>query len=239
LGDNRKLAAADVVFYNGLHLEGRMTDVLENMGRRKPVFAVARAIVEQAPDRLRKPPEFSGGYDPHIWFDVDLWSRTVGYVADKLGELDPDRSAAFRLNAANYSAALGSLDRETRAALSAIPDDRRVLVTAHDAFGYFGRRYGIEVHGLQGISTADEADVAAKQKLVDLLVERKIKAVFVESSVPHQNVENLIDLCARRGHKLVRGGELFSDAMGNEGTPEAAYIGMVRHNVTTIVEALK
>ncbi len=239
LGDNRKLSQADAVFYNGLHLEGRMTDVLENMGERKPVFAIARSIVEHAPNRLRKPPEFAGGHDPHIWFDVDLWSLTVGYVADKLSELDPDHAAEFRQNCDAYVAKLTALDRECREALAAIPDDRRVLVTAHDAFGYFGNRYGIEVHGLQGISTADEADVAAKQKLVDLLVERKIKAVFVESSVPHQNVENLIDLCARRGHKLVRGGELYSDAMGNEGTPESTYIGMVQYNVKTIVEALK
>jgi len=209
------------------------------MAERKPVFAVTRAIMQQAPDRLRKPPEFEGGYDPHVWFDVELWSLTAGYVADKLSELDPQHQDDFRQQAESYVAELKSLDEECRKALAAIPKQQRVLVTAHDAFGYFGAAYDIEVHGLQGISTADEADVATKQKLVELLVARRIKAVFVESSVPHQNVENLIDLCERRGHKLVRGGEVFSDAMGNEGTPEATYVGMMRYNVKTIVEALK
>jgi manganese/zinc/iron transport system substrate-binding protein len=239
LADNRKLQEADVVFYNGLHLEGRMTDVLENMSQRKPVFAVADAIVEQAPKRLRKPAEFEGGYDPHIWFDVELWGHTPYYVAATLSELDPAHKRDFYKWAESYIAELQSLDHECREALAGIPKQQRVLVTAHDAFGYFGMAYKIEVHGLQGISTADEADVATKQRLVDLLVNRNVKAVFVESSVPHQNVENLIDLCARRGHKLIRGGELYSDAMGEEGTSEATYAGMIRYNVKTIVEALK
>ena len=239
LGDSRKLNSADVVFYNGMHLEGRMSDVLESMSERKPVFAITNAIMNQAPKRLRKPPEFEGGYDPHVWFDAELWSLTADYVADKLCELDPQHEADYRQQAESYAAQLKALDEECREALAAIPKEQRVLVTAHDAFGYFGAAYGIEVHGLQGISTADETDVATKQKLVDLLVARKVKAVFVESSVPHQNVENLIELCRRRGHTLVRGGELFSDAMGEAGTPEAAYIGMMRYNVKTIVEALK
>jgi manganese/zinc/iron transport system substrate-binding protein len=174
-----------------------------------------------------------------VWFDATLWTIAAEYVRDCLIELDPDRQEDYRGAAAAYTEKLQALDRECRKQLSAIPPERRVLVTAHDAFGYFGKAYDIEVHGLQGISTADETDVATKQKLVDLLVERKIKAVFVESSVPHKNVENLIDLCARRGHTLVRGGELFSDAMGEQGTPEATYLGMMRYNVKTIVEALK
>ena len=239
LGDNRKLNEADIVFFNGLHLEGRMTDALESLGERKPAFAVAHVMLELATDRLRKPPEFEGGYDPHIWFDADLWSLTADYVADKLSELAPKHEADFRQQAKAYSAELKALDLECLDKLAVIPKERRVLVTAHDAFGYFGKRYDIEVHGLQGISTADETDVATKQKLVDLLVDRKVKAVFVESSVPHQNVENLISLCAVGGHTLVRGGELFSDAMGDEGTDEATYIGMMRYNVRTIVEALK
>ncbi len=239
LGDSRKLAEADVIFYNGMHLEGRMSDVLENMAERKPAFAVTRAIMDKAADKLRKPPEFEGGYDPHVWFDAQLWSHTVGYVAEKLGELDPQHRAEYLAQAERYAEELRLLDEECRQKLAAIPESQRVLVTAHDAFGYFGEAYDVEVHGLQGISTADEADVASKQKLVDLLVERNIKAVFVESSVPHQNVENLIDLCERRGHKLVSGGELYSDAMGREGTAEATYVGMMRYNVKTISQALK
>jgi manganese/zinc/iron transport system substrate-binding protein len=239
LGDSRKLAEADVVFYNGLHLEGRMSDVLEHMAERKPTFAVTNAMLQKAPDKLRKPPEFEGGYDPHVWFDAQLWSLTIDYVAEKLGELDPQRRNYFIEYAGRYLSELQALDAECREQLASIPKSQRVLVTAHDAFGYFGAAYDIEVHGLQGISTADEADVATKDALVDLLVGRNIKAVFVETSVPHQNVENLIDLCARRGHKLIEGGELYSDAMGKEGTPEATYAGMMRYNVKTIVHALK
>jgi manganese/zinc/iron transport system substrate-binding protein len=239
LADNAKLAAADVIFYNGLHLEGRMSDVLENMAERQPVFAVADGIKARAKDRLRKPAEFEGGYDPHVWFDADLWSIAAKEVLERLGEIDPDHKRDYEKQFEQYASDLKGLDKECREALEVIPSERRVLVTAHDAFGYFGKAYDLEVHGLQGISTADETDVATKQKLVDLLVQRKIKAVFVESSVPPQSVENLIDLCARRGHKLIRGGELYSDAMGDEGTPEATYIGMMRYNVKTIVEALK
>jgi manganese/zinc/iron transport system substrate-binding protein len=239
LADNRKLAEADVVFYNGLHLEGRMTDVLENMSRRKPVFALSDAIMERAPERLRKPPDFEGGFDPHIWFDAELWSYTPNYVAAMLSDVDLDHKRDYFKWAESYTDELQALDHETREAIAGIPKQQRVLVTAHDAFGYFGKAYDMEVHGLQGISTADEADVASKQKLVDMLVQRRVKAVFVESSVPHQNVENLIGLCERRGHKLVRGGELFSDAMGEEGTSEATYVGMFRYNVKTIVAALK
>jgi manganese/zinc/iron transport system substrate-binding protein len=239
LADNRKLAEADVVFYNGLHLEGRMTDVLENMAKRKPVFALADAVIERAPKRLRKPPDFEGGHDPHLWFDAELWSYTPNYVAAMLSDVDLDHKRDYFKWAESYTDELQALDHETREVMAGIPKQQRVLVTAHDAFGYFGKAYDVEVHGLQGISTADEADVATKQKLVDMLVQRKIKAVFVESSVPHQNVENLINLCERRGHKLVRGGELFSDAMGEEGTSEATYVGMFRYNVKTIVAALK
>ncbi len=236
LGDRRKMEDADVIFYNGLHLEGRMTDALEDMGRRRAVHAVTDGIPRE---KLRNPEEFEGGYDPHVWFDVRLWMLCTDEVARRLIELDPEREADYRESASSYKKHLKVLDVTSRNELAAIPKERRVLVTAHDAFGYFGQAYDIEVRGLQGISTADETDIASKQKLVDLLVERKVKAVFVESSVPHRNVENLIDLCARRGHKLIIGGELYSDAMGSEGTPAATYDGMFTYNVKTIVDALK
>jgi manganese/zinc/iron transport system substrate-binding protein len=236
LGDRRKMEDADLIFYNGLHLEGRMTDALEDMARRRSVFAVTDAIPRED---LRKPEEFEGGYDPHVWFDVRLWMKCTEEVARRLIELDPKHEADYRGHAAEYLKHLEVLDRNSKRELAAIPKEQRVLVTAHDAFGYFGQAYDIEVRGLQGISTADETDIATKQRLVDLLVDRKVKAVFVESSVPHRNVENLIDLCARRGHKLTVGGELYSDAMGPEGTPEATYLGMFHYNVKTIVEALK
>lgn len=239
ISDLRKMSEADVIFYNGLHLEGRLSDVLEDMAKRKPVFAVADRIVETAPGRLRTPPEFEGAFDPHVWFDIGLWTICAEEVAERLRQLDSQHADDYTAQRKAYVEVLLELQREVQEQLAEIPKERRLLVTAHDAFGYFGRAYDIEVHGLQGISTADEADLASKQKLINLLVERRVKAVFVESSVPEAGVRNLIDACAQRGHKVATGGELYSDAMGQEGTPEGTYIGMMRYNVRTIVQALK
>jgi manganese/zinc/iron transport system substrate-binding protein len=238
-GSTKKLTSADVVFYNGLHLEGRLADVLENLARRKPVFAITDELAKDHAERLRKPPQFEGHFDPHVWFDPSLWIECTKTAASRLAEVDPSHADDYRRNADRFIAELAKLDRECREALSQIPKSQRVLVTAHDAFGYFGLAYDVEVHGLQGISTADEADLAAVSSLIDLLVKRKIKAVFVESSVPAKNVQSLIEGCAARGHKVVQGGELFSDAMGEPGTPEGTYLGMVRANLRTIVSALK
>ncbi len=237
--DQRAMSAADVVFYNGLHLEGRLTDALEGMAKRQRVYAVSEGIVKNSKDRLRTPAEFEGAPDPHVWFDVQLWTLCAGEVSDRLSEVDPAHKDDYRRLSAAYVARLRQLDQDCRDQLATIPKAQRVLVTAHDAFGYFGKAYDVEVHGLQGISTADEADVASINKLIKMLVARKIKAVFVESSVPPQAVQNLITECARQGHEVKLGGELFSDAMGNDGTPEANYVGMVEHNLKTIVGALK
>lgn len=239
LGDTQKLNRADAVFYNGLHLEGRLAEALENLASRKPTFAVTEEIVAQSPQLLRKPPEFDGNYDPHVWFDVALWTRCAETVTRKLVELDSAHAEDYRRRSAAYIARLNKLHDWCKTSIAAIPSDRRLLITAHDAFGYFGRAYDIEVHGLQGISTADEADLASVNELVDLLVSRQVKAVFVESSVPPKTIQSLIQGCAARGHTVVEGGELFSDAMGLAGTQEAEYIGMVEHNVNTIVKALK
>ncbi len=238
-GDVRKLSGAHAVFYNGLHLEGRLADLLEELARQKPVFAVTAIRVEQQDPRLRKQPGAADVYDPHVWFDVALWSQCGLDVAERLAALDPQHADDFRNNAAAYGGQLAELDEECRRRLAAIPAERRMLVTAHDAFGYFGAAYDVEVHGLQGISTADEAALAAVNQLVDLLVRRQVKAVFVESSVPLKNVRALVEACAARGHRLAVGGELYSDALGPEGTPEATYVGAVRHNLETIVAALK
>jgi manganese/zinc/iron transport system substrate-binding protein len=240
--DTRKLNAADVVFYSGLHLEGRLAGLLEKLQKRKPVYAVTEDIQrrhEQGEPLLREVAGSQGHYDPHVWFDVSLWSKCARYAADRLIAEDPDHEEDYRANADAYIAELEALDRECREELAQIPKPQRVLVTAHDAFGYFGDAYDVEVHGQQGISTASEADLATVNALVDLLVSRKIKAVFVESSIPQRNIQSLVEACATRGHKLVVGGELYSDAMGPEGTPEGTYVGMVRHNLRTIVEALK
>lgn len=233
-GDMVRLQEARIIFYNGLHLEGRMGDVLVKMAREKPTVAVAERIPE---DRLLLTED--GVEDPHIWFDVSLWMAAAEVVRDSLAELDPEGRTTYEWNAEAYLAELAELDEWARAELATIPAGRRVLVTAHDAFGYFGRAYGIEVAGLQGISTATEYGLADLQQMIDLLVEREIRAVFIESSVPRSAIEALVEGAAARGHAVTIGGELFSDAMGAEGTPEGTYAGMIRHNVRTIVDALR
>ncbi|MFZ5818067.1 MAG: metal ABC transporter solute-binding protein, Zn/Mn family [Bacillota bacterium] len=233
-GDIARLSKASIIFYNGLHLEGRMGDILVKMARQKPTVAVAERIPES--DLLATP---DGTEDPHIWFDVSLWMKAAEAVRDALVELDPAGRAEYQANAAAYLKELEALHGYAREQIGSIPARQRVLVTAHDAFGYFGRAYGIEVMGLQGISTATEYGLADVQQMVDLLVSRKVKAVFVESSVPKRSIEALVQGAGARGHRVSIGGELFSDAMGAEGTPEGTYIGMVRHNVDTIVKALR
>ncbi|HEX8272594.1 MAG TPA: zinc ABC transporter substrate-binding protein [Longimicrobiaceae bacterium] len=234
-GDVRRLYRADVIFYGGLHLEARMAEVLEEMGERTRTVAVGEAIPK---DSLRSPPEFQGAYDPHVWFDVRLWMFTVPRIAETLAQADPAHAAEYRANAERYLGELRALDEYVRAQAARVPAERRVLVTAHDAFNYFGRAYGFQVRGLQGISTASEAGTADVQELADFIAGRRIPAVFVESSIPRRNVEAVQEAVASRGWRVRIGGELFSDALGTAGTPEGTYIGMVRHNIDTIVGAL-
>jgi len=234
-GDTRLLAEADVIFYGGLLLEGRMVDVLVKMAGKKPTVAVTERMEASA---LREPPEFQGHPDPHVWFDVSLWREAVMRMRDALMEHDAARAAVYAKNAEEYLAELDALHEWCKSELGKIPPEKRVLVTAHDAFGYFGRAYGLEVLAIQGISTDSEASLRDLNGLVDLLVSRKIPAVFVESTVPRKTIEALVEGAKARGHSVVVGGELFSDAMGTAGTEEGTYIGMVRHNVRTIVAAL-
>lgn len=237
-GDVVRLSQTDVVFYNGLHLEGKMTDVLVRVGTMgKPVKAVTEAILDEA-DYLLQKSDGSRHTDPHVWMDVSGWLRAVPVVAETLSEFDPEHAADYRANAATYMNKLQALDIYTKAAMATIPEGRRVLVTAHDAFQYLGRAYGIEVRGIQGISTESEAGVRDLEMLVDFIVERKVPAVFVETSVAEKNVRALVEGARARGHEVVIGGSLFSDAMGQAGTYEGTYIGMIDHNVTTIVNAL-
>ncbi|MBY6276688.1 metal ABC transporter solute-binding protein, Zn/Mn family [Symbiobacterium thermophilum] len=233
-GDVARLQQARIIFYNGLHLEGRMGDILVKMAREKPTVAVAERIPEE---RLLITED--GVEDPHIWFDVSLWMAAAEVVRDALAELDPDGQSTYEQNARAYLDELAELDEWVRAELATVPAARRVLVTAHDAFGYFGRAYDVEVAGLQGISTAVEYGLADLERTIDLLVGRQIKAVFIESSVPRSAIEALVAGAAARGHAVTIGGELFSDAMGAEGTPEGTYVGMIRHNVRTIADALR
>jgi manganese/zinc/iron transport system substrate-binding protein len=234
-GDVIALAEADIVFYNGLHLEAKMADVFEKMSGTIETVAVTEDIPRE---RLLRPPEFEGQYDPHVWFDVSLWQYTVGTVRDALIEIDPSHASGYETRAAATVAELAELHDYVLSQAQRLPRQQRVLVTAHDAFSYFGRAYGFEVRGLQGISTATEAGIGDVQDLADFIAQRRIGAIFVESSVPLRNVEAMQEAVRARGFEVRIGGELFSDAMGNQGTPEGTYPGMVHHNIDTIVAAL-
>ena len=234
-GDVRRVAAADVIFYNGLHLEAAMGEVFEEMAGRTRTVAVAEAIPEA---RRLAPPEFAGAWDPHVWFDVRLWMATVPRIEAALAAEDPAGAAAYAANARAYLARLDALDRWVRARAAELPPDRRVLVTAHDAFNYFGRAYGFDVHALQGISTVAEAGTGDVQRLADFIAERRLPAIFVESSIPRRTVEAVQAAVRARGHEVRIGGSLFSDALGTAGTPEESYEGVVRHNVNVVVDAL-
>ncbi len=237
-GDVVRLSQADVVFYNGLLLEGKMTDVLVRVASTgKPVKAVTEAILEET-DYLMEKDDGSEHTDPHVWMDVSGWLRAVPVVAETLAAYDPEHAEVYRANADSYMTELRALDAYAKAAMATIPEGQRVLVTAHDAFNYLGRAYGIEVRGIQGVSTESEAGVRDLEDLVDFIVDRKIPAVFVETSVAEKNVRALVEGSQARGHDVEIGGSLFSDAMGQPGTYEGTYIGMIDHNVTTITNAL-
>ena len=237
-GDVIKLSQADVVFYNGLLLEGEMTDVLVGIASKgKLVKAVTEAILVET-DYLLQKDDGSAYTDPHVWMDVSGWLRAIPVVAETLAVYDPENAEAYRIKATVYAEQLEALDAYAKEAMSTIPESQRVLVTAHDAFQYLGRAYGIEVRGIQGISTESEAGVRDLEDLVDFIVERQIPAVFVESSVADKNVRALVEGARARGHAVIIGGSLFSDAMGKAGTYEGTYIGMIDSNVTTITNAL-
>jgi len=234
--DVAKLAGADIVFYNGLMLEGKITDALNRVaGSGKPVIPVGERI---DPSLLLRPAAFEGNPDPHIWMDVSIWTKVLDVVRDALIEFDPAGADLYRANAADYAHKLDRLHTYAGTVLAGIPQQSRVLVTAHDAFNYLGRVYGLEVRGIQGISTESEAGLREIEELVDLLVSRKIAAVFVETSVSERNIRALIDGAAARGHPVAVGGSLYSDAMGAPGTYQGTYAGMIDHNVTTIAHAL-
>jgi manganese/zinc/iron transport system substrate-binding protein len=234
-GDVRRLARADLVLYNGLHLEAAMGEVLEELGRRRHTVAVADRL-----DRgiLMSLEDYPGNYDPHIWFDVSLWIHAARRIGSALAEADPAHAGEYWARTAAYVAELEQLHEWIHERVSALPPERRVLITAHDAFGYFGRAYGFEVLALQGISTSAEAGTGDVQRLAAEIVRRRIPAIFVETSIPPRTIQAVVAAVNARGFRVAPGGELYSDALGDAGTPAGTYIGMVRHNVETIVSAL-
>lgn len=235
-GDLQKLQQADVIFYNGLHLEGKMSEVLEKLSSKKKVIAFGDGI---ANEKLRLLDEKNKVYDPHIWFNITLWKEAVVYASQELQKTDTTNRSVYASNTAAYCNQLDSLNNWVKNTISTIPKNSRVLITAHDAFGYFGDAYGIEVNALQGISTVSDYGLSEVTSLVNLIVSRKIKAIFIETSVSDKSINAVIEGCKSKGHKVTIGGTLFSDAMGNPGTAEGTYIGMVKANVNTIVSQLK
>jgi len=234
--DVKHLLKADIVFYNGLHLEGKMADILHKLSKKKRVYAAGEAIT---PAQQLVDPNFSVGIDPHIWFDVSLWKQVVQYMSDQLQAADPKSAAYYQENTVGYLQLLDKLHKATLQSIQQIPAAHRVLITAHDAFGYFGRAYDMEVRGLQGISTASECGLRDVTDLVKFIVQKNIKAIFLETSVPEKPLQAVVEGCKKRGHQVMVGGHLYSDALGQAGTPEGSYYGMIQANVQTIVNTLK
>jgi len=230
------LSRADIIFYNGLHLEGKMADVLAKFSKRKPVFAASDGI-----DTAQYLGDFKyvDGLDPHIWFDVLLWKQAILYMSERLQQLDTLSAAYYQENTEKYVQQLDELHEKIQKLIQEIPKNQRVLITAHDAFTYFGRAYGIEVRGLQGISTVEECGLRDITDLVEFIIKRNIKAIFPENSVPNKPLRAVVEGCKKRGHVVTLGQELYSDALGEKDTWPGTYIGMVSMNVQTIVDALK
>ncbi|QDT99756.1 metal ABC transporter solute-binding protein, Zn/Mn family [Gimesia aquarii] len=233
--DVQTIMNADIVFYSGLMLEGKMADTLIKVSRNKPVYAVTELIDEKT---LLEPDDFDGHYDPHVWMDVAAWSECVDAVQTALSNFDPTHAKDYQENAKVYKQQLENLHQYGLKIVKSIPEESRILITSHDAFNYFGRAYDLNVQGVQGISTESEAGLKRINELVNMLVNKNIKAVFVESSVSKKNITALIDGAKAQGHDIIIGGELFSDAMGEPDTYEGTYIGMLDHNFTTVTRAL-
>ncbi len=229
------MTRADLVLWHGLYLEAQMEDFFEDLGRKRTVVAVAESVDKS---NLRAHDDYADKYDPHIWMSPALWADVVTKVQETLTEARPEAAEIFAANAQAHLAELDALSAYAEQALTAVPEDSRVLLTAHDAFGYFGAAYGYEVMGVQGISTQSEAGLNRIGELVDTLVDRQLTAVFVESSVSDRSMRALIEGAAAKGHKVSVGGELYSDAMGEPGTYEGTYVGMLDHNITVIAGAL-
>jgi len=231
--DIAALVNADLTLWHGLYLEAQMEEFMAGLAAHRTVAAVAESIPR---DRLLSHDQYPDRFDPHVWMDPVLWTTVSAAIAEALAASRPDLPAPNALGP--WQADLLALDAYAREVLAGIPEESRVLVTAHDAFKYFGRAYGFEVQGIQGISTESEAGVARIEQIVTLLVERRVRAVFVESSVSDRGLRALVEGAAARGHEVVIGGRLFSDAMGAPGTYEGTYLGMIDHNVTLIARAL-
>lgn len=235
-GDVSKLYNADIIFYGGLHLEGKLVDIFEKMKGKKNTISVGDRLPK---DKLIASENFGGNYDPHVWFNVQFFKQFAQTVTDELSKADDKNAETYAANNKVYQKKLDDLEIEIKTSIESLPQEKRILVTAHDAFSYFGKAYDFEVVGLQGISTATEAGVKDVQQLSKFIIDNKVKAIFIESSVPRRTIEALQAAVISKKHDVEIGGSLYSDALGNPGTDEGTYIGMFKYNVNTMVNALK
>ncbi|MFK7833254.1 MAG: metal ABC transporter solute-binding protein, Zn/Mn family [Winogradskyella sp.] len=236
-GDVTKLVNADIIFYNGLHLEGKLVEVFEKMGSAtKTPIALGESLDK---NKLIGSEYFASNYDPHVWFNIDFYKQFAKKVSMVLCEKNPENAELFRANEKRYLAELEKLQDDIKGAIENLSPEKRILVTAHDAFNYFGEAYGFKVVGLQGLSTATEAGVKDVQKLAEFIIAYEVKAIFIESSVPKRTIEALQEAVKSKDHEVVIGGTLYSDALGNAGTLEGTYLGMYRYNIKTIINALR
>ncbi|MDN3723187.1 zinc ABC transporter substrate-binding protein [Aequorivita sp. SDUM287046] len=235
-GDVSKLYEADIIFYGGLHLEGKLVEIFEKMEGEKTTVSLGDMLPKED---LISSEYFASNFDPHVWFNVQYFKQFAQIVTDELSKADPENDQIYSENNLKYQQKLDSLESEIKSIIETLPKEKRILVTAHDAFSYFGKAYGFKVVGLQGISTATEAGVKDVQNLSEFIIKNNIKAIFVESSVPKRTIEALQQAVRAKNFNVEIGGSLYSDALGNPGTEEGTYIGMFRHNVNTIVNALK
>ncbi len=235
-GDVSKLYGADIIFYSGLHLEGKLVDVFEKMEGKKNTVSLGDRLPK---DELIPSEYFASNYDPHVWFNIQFFKQFAQIVTEELSKADPANAESYSENNKKYQEKLDALESEIKSTIATLPEENRILVTAHDAFNYFGKAYGFQVVGLQGISTATEAGVKDVQNLSEFIIKNNIKAIFVESSVPRRTIEALQQAVLSKKHNVEIGGSLYSDALGNPGTVEGTYIGMFKYNVNTIVNALK
>ena len=235
-GDVSKLFNADVIFYNGLHLEGKLVEVFEKMEAQKTTVALGEFL---AKDGLIGSDYFASNYDPHVWFNIQYFKEFSDKVTNVLSNKDPKNAGSYTVNNIAFQQELDLLQTTVVNTIATLAPEKRILVTAHDAFNYFGKAYGFKVVGLQGLSTATEAGVQDVQQLSEYIIKNKVKAVFIESSVPRRTIEALEAAVLSKGHQVSIGGSLYSDALGDAGSVEGTYIGMFLYNVKTIVNALQ
>ncbi|MFT5724384.1 MAG: manganese/zinc/iron transport system substrate-binding protein [Bacteroidia bacterium] len=235
-GDIELLTNGDVIIYNGLHLEGKMSQILEKLNPSKTVIAVSDGIDHT---KIRTINADANVHDPHIWFDITMWADGVKHVSKELIKKFPDQKDTIESHTKTYLHEMDSVHQACLKLVEALPVDKRILITSHDAFEYFGRSYNFRVRGLQGISTLSESGLKDVTDMVNFIIDNEIKAVFVENSVPQKALRSVIDGCRSKGHDVVVGGELFSDALGADRTPEGTYLGMMYYNVETVINGLK